>query len=213
MKWTFSLLVMAGGVLVFWNFLPHTHDFQVYQYLMMPHISERPSETMIMVTLDGDPDVVGKHALSALFKAFYALKAKHKELVLEKPRVRWPQPPETPRAQWRGLYALPIPPSIKHLPDSERRVHPQPEMTVWEYGTVAEILHIGPPSESVASLEKLKNFITEQGYVIVGMHEEEYLKGPGFFGRGDSRKYRTLLRYRVEKALMTDPKSLTATAR
>jgi hypothetical protein len=198
-KWAISLFVMVVGVLIFWNFLPHTRDFQVYQYLKMPHISERPAQKMLVVRLKGDPNAVGKQAMSTLFKAFYALKVEFKNLPLEFPRARWPQPLDTPAEQWVGLYGLPVPEKIVRLPKSELKVAPHAALETWEYGTVAEILHSGPYSEEVSSIEKLQQFIQAQGYAVVGVHEEEYLKGPGFFGRGDPKKYQTLIRYRVEK--------------
>jgi hypothetical protein len=47
-------------------------------------------------------------------------------------------------------------------------------------------------------MEKLKSFIAAKGYQFAGPHEEEYLRGPGMFGRGDPSKYSTIIRYRVE---------------
>ena len=35
---------------------------------------------------------------------------------------------------------------------------------------------------------------------MVGEHEEEYLRGPGMFSKGDPEKYLTIIRYRVKKA-------------
>ena len=198
-KWLISLLVMALGVLIFWSFLPHTKDFQVYQYLKMPHVSERPAQKMLVVRVTGDPNVVGRKALFNLFQTFYALKFKNKKMTLEASRVRWLHAPDTPAENWEGIYGLPVPDGIVRLPKFETRLDPRPVLETWNYGTVAEILHSGPYAEEEASLAKLRQFITEQGYRITGPIEEEYLKGAGFFGRGDPKKYQTLLRFRVEK--------------
>jgi hypothetical protein len=165
----------------------------------MPHISERPGQRMLVVKVNGDPNVVGRKALFALFQTFYSLKFKYKKMPLEAVRVRWLHAPETPAGNWEGIYGLPVVDSILRLPKFEDRLHPRPYLEIWDYGTVAEILHTGPYSEEDASLAKLRQFITEQGYRITGPDEEEYLKGPGFFGRGDPKKYQTLLRCRVEK--------------
>lgn len=73
------------------------------------------------------------------------------------------------------------------------------KLTTWSYGPTAEILHLGPYAGETATIARLKAFITNQGYRIVGMHEEEYLKGPGLFGKGNPLKYQTLIRYRVQK--------------
>jgi hypothetical protein len=199
LKWTISLLVMALGVLIFWSFLPHTRDFQVYQYLKMPHISERPGQRMLVVRVAGDPNVVGRRALFVLYQTFYALKFHYKKMSLEATRVRWLHSPETPAGNWEGIYGLPVLEGVLRLPKFESRLEPRPSLETWDYGTVAEILHSGPYNEEEASLAKLRQFITEQGYRISGPSEEEFLKGPGFFGRGDPKKYQTLLRFRVEK--------------
>lgn len=63
---------------------------------------------------------------------------------------------------------------------------------------MAEILHIGPYSAEVPTTERLQSYIKEKGYRVIGVHEEEYLKGPGMFGKGNPEKYYTIIRYRVE---------------
>ena len=47
---------------------------------------------------------------------------------------------------------------------------------------------------------RLHDFIDSQGYRIIGEHEEEYLRGPGMFSRGNPEKYYTIIRYRVAKS-------------
>ena len=73
------------------------------------------------------------------------------------------------------------------------------ELTTWEYSEVAEILHVGPYSEEQPTVERLRAFIEESGYEIIGDHEEEYLKGPGMFVRVRPEDYATIIRYRVRK--------------
>ena len=63
----------------------------------------------------------------------------------------------------------------------------------WEYGTVAEILHLGPYSEEGPTIERLHKFIEESGYEIAGVHEEEYLTRP------DAKVQKTVIRYEVRK--------------
>ncbi len=63
----------------------------------------------------------------------------------------------------------------------------------WEYGTVAQILHLGPYSEEGPTIERLCRFIKDSGYEIAGPHEEEYLTSP----RAKVRK--TMIRYQVSK--------------
>ena len=97
-------------------------------------------------------------------------------------------------------YALPLPESVDSLPR-----HPPPEgvtatITTWEYGTVAEILHIGPYDAELPTTARSMAFVEAEGYEAAGGHEEEYVLGPTMAGRGDPHEYRTILRYRVRPA-------------
>ncbi|HVN66873.1 MAG TPA: hypothetical protein VMT55_00750, partial [Candidatus Sulfotelmatobacter sp.] len=73
------------------------------------------------------------------------------------------------------------------------------QLTTWQYGTVAQILHIGPYDKERPDVDRLHEFIRANGYRITGMHEEEYIRGPGMFFRGNPEKYFTVIRYQVEK--------------
>jgi hypothetical protein len=95
---------------------------------------------------------------------------------------------------------MPVPDSVTSLPsqdtgESGLRV----TLTTWEYGDVAEILHVGPYDREERTIARLTGFIKECGYEPVGDHEEEYLKGPGMFSQGNPDKYLTIIRYRVKK--------------
>lgn len=85
------------------------------------------------------------------------------------------------------------------MPAQKKDLEPRVKIEYWEYGQVAEILHIGSYSEESPTIERLHQFIKDSGYKIVGDHEEEYLKGPGMFFKGNPAKYRTIIRCRVEK--------------
>jgi hypothetical protein len=73
-------------------------------------------------------------------------------------------------------------------------------LATWEYGEVAEMLHLGPYDQEQPATQRLMDFINAQGYTIAGEHEEEYLKGPTMFSKGDPEKYATIIRYRVKKS-------------
>jgi hypothetical protein len=94
---------------------------------------------------------------------------------------------------------MPVPENVAELPEYEAEPGLTIELTTWEYGEVAEILHIGPYDKEEPTIEKLHTFIEENGYKIVGLHEEEYLKGPGMFFKGNPEKYYTIIRYQVKK--------------
>ena len=110
-------------------------------------------------------------------------------------RARWPDSDRVPREEWTGIWALPVPEDTMDVPQKIPEI--PVELQTWEYGTVAQILHIGPYKTEGKTVEKLRHFIEENGYEIAGAHEEEYLKGPGMFSKGNPRKYRTIIRYEV----------------
>ncbi|MCJ7769173.1 MAG: GyrI-like domain-containing protein, partial [Dehalococcoidales bacterium] len=63
----------------------------------------------------------------------------------------------------------------------------------WQYGMVAQILHLGSYSEEGPNIERLHGFIEESGYEIAGPHEEKYLTRP------DAKAVKTIIRYEVRK--------------
>jgi len=170
-------------------------DLAKYQYLKDPQISEQPDQKMLVVEAKGDPNIVGTKAFALLFKAYYKAAKGGK---MQIPRARWPQDLGTSLDEWVGLYALPVPETIEKLPEIKIDQGLKMYLDKWEYGTVAEILYIGPYNQETPTIERLKRFIHDSGYYIVGQHEEEYLKGPGMFGPGDPQKYQTIIRYRIK---------------
>ena len=173
-------------------------DLSAYESLREPRIRTLPSQLMLVVELKGDPNVVGRKAFGTLFKYYFQLKGVQKAGPPPAPRARWPLALDTPKGEWVGIYGLPVPPSYQ-VPH-EMVLDPLVKFRIWDYGEVAEILHVGPYTAEAPTVEKLKAFISAQGYKVVGDHEEEYLRGPGMFGKGDPKKYYTIIRYRVEKA-------------
>jgi hypothetical protein len=71
------------------------------------------------------------------------------------------------------------------------------KIDIWKYGEVAEILHLGSYAAETATIETLHRFIQDRGYVIAGLHEEEYLVGPGMGAQPAA--FRTIIRYQVKK--------------
>ena len=172
-------------------------DLSAYESLRQPRISTMASQRMLVVELIGDPNQVGGKAFGALFKTFYQLKGVPKGGPPPAPRARWPLSLDTPKAEWVGVYGMPIPAGVEDLPE---KADPLVKIGTWDYGTVAEILHVGPYNEEAPTVGRLMAFISQNGYQVIGEHEEEYLRGPGMFGKGDPREYYTIIRYRVTKA-------------
>jgi len=161
-----------------------------------PVITEMPSETMAVVVSKGDPNVVGEQVFPALYGAVYTLKfqlkkAGKEDFKVSGLRARWPDMHLLPKDQWTGIWGLPIPDGTTELP--KKVPEPEVKIEVWEYGTVAEILHLGPYSEEGPTIERLHRFIEESGCEIAGVHEEEYLTRP------TAKVVRTIIRCPVRR--------------
>ncbi len=192
------VVIVAPAVFFFAMSGPNAAQFE---YLREPQVRILPDLKVLQVEAKGEPGAVGGQAFGLLFKTYFSLKGVPKGPKQPAPRARWPVPLDTPKGEWVGRYALPVPERVDSLPSQEAgesglRV----EITTWVYGDVAEVLHIGPYDREEPTIAKLTQFIKECGYEIVGEHEEEYLKGPGMFSKGNPEKYLTVIRYRVKKA-------------
>lgn len=194
---TVIVLFVVLALTVFMVFTPQGPDLSAYAFLKEPRVTKLPDQKMLEVRVTGDPTTAGKDAFGRLFKVFYVLKRKTGGLEMTAPRARWPKSFDTPRNEWVGIYGLPISPTITTLPDQDGAI--KAVIATWEYGEVAEILHVGSYATETPTIQKLYAFIEQQGYVISGPHEEEYLKGPGMFLKGDPDKYHTIIRYNVKK--------------
>ncbi len=172
-----------------------------FEHLKQPQVRMMADQKVLVVEAQGDPTAVGDEAFRLLFKTYFKLKGVPKNPKGLAPRARWPLSLDTPKEQWVGRYAMPVPESVGPLP--EQAAGPsglRAELKMWQYGEVAEILHVGPYDQEESTIRRLMDFIKNSGYVIVGEHEEEYIKGPGVFSAGDPAKYLTIIRYRVAKA-------------
>ena len=184
----FLLIVLSSFAVSFvWT---QYQDLSQYEKLKNPQIRKMPDkQKMLVVEKKGDPTVTAGEAFTTLSSAFFKLPGAK----MAPPRARWLNPPTDPRDEWVGLYALPLPDSVESLPTGLEGV----KIDYWEYGDVAEILHVGPYSEETPAIERLFAFIDGQGYEIAGPHEEEYLRGPE--SGPDSSKYITVIRYQVRQ--------------
>ncbi|KAF0192796.1 MAG: hypothetical protein FD165_566 [Gammaproteobacteria bacterium] len=192
-----ALLVIVGfGLMFYWTRGP---DVSQFEHLKDPAISPKNAQKMLVVKATGDPNVVGQDAFGLLFDIYYKIDGVPKSLTPPAPRTRWPLALDTPKEQWIGLYALPVPATTSALPAYKEKPRLEVALTTWEYGEVAEVLHMGPYTTEEPTVNRLKDFVGQQRYAIVGEHEEEYIKGPGMFGKGNPDKYLTIIRYRVSR--------------
>ena len=73
---------------------------------------------------------------------------------------------------------------------------PKLRLEIFEEGQAAQILHISPFSEEGPTIEKLHNFIEEQGYTCSGKHHEIYLSD---FRKAAPEKLKTIIRQPMKK--------------
>jgi hypothetical protein len=196
---TRTLIILGAIVLSGLTSLAQSNNVTQFEHLKQPKISTKKNQKMLVVEAKGDPNVIGGQAFGLVFQLYYSLPETPKGPRPAFPRARWPQSLQGPKAEWTGFYALPVPETVAQLPQHEPQEGLKPSLATWEYGEVAEILHLGPYNREEPDLKRLREFIREQGYVILGGHEEEYIVGPSQSGKGDPEKYVTIIRYRVRK--------------
>jgi len=199
MKKTMIVSAVLGVVvlLAFWFFLSSGPDLSSYEVLKEPRITRLPDLKMLEATVTGDPSEAGKKAFSSLYTIYYKVIKTSADRSTATPRARWPNDFSTPRSEWVGIYGIPIPVDVTQLPEKKTSV--PVKIATWEYGEVAEILHVGPYGAEQPTVEKLRSFISKEGYKVAGPHEEEYLRGPGLLSAGDPERYYTIIRYQVKK--------------
>ncbi len=161
-----------------------------------PQILEMPPQKMAVVYAKGAPDKVFSEVMPALYGSVYTLKFDFKKKGLPTFKVsglraRYPDAHLVPKEEWTHIIGLPVPEDTTSLPQKIPGI--EVKMETWEYGTVAQILHLGAYGQEEATVERLHRFIGDSGYKIAGMHEEEYLTTP------DAKVVKTIIRYVVKK--------------
>ena len=164
-----------------------------------PVIAEKPAATMAVVHTVGDPGETGAKAFPALYGAAYGLKFALKkaggaDYKVGPPRARWFGGPDwalLPRSEWKAAWAIELPEGTTEVAQKD----PETPVVIerWEYGTVAEVMHHGTYADETPTINLLHDFIAEQGYEIVGAHEEEYVTRP------EAKVPKTVIRYQVRK--------------
>ncbi len=161
-----------------------------------PQILEMPPQKMAVVPAKGAPGNVFAEFMPALYGSVYTLKfdLKKKGLPTFKVsglRARYPDAHLAPKEEWTIIIGLPIPEDTTSLPQKVPRIEVKIEQ--WQYGTVGQILHLGPYDQEYATVMRLQRFIEDSGYEIAGVHEEEYLTSP------DAKVMKTIIRYSLKK--------------
>jgi len=192
-----SAIVIILAVIVFQKF--SGPDLSPYLALKEPAVKFMKPQKVLMIEARGVPEKIGRQAFGILLKAYFGLKNVPKGKGMPAPRGRWPLSDSVPQEQWIGRYALPLPDTVKEVQFPEVPKGMRITIATWQYGEEAEILHIGPYDKEAPTVERLRRFIEQEGYVIAGEHEEEYVKGPGMFFKGKPSQYMTIIRYPVRK--------------
>jgi hypothetical protein len=189
-----AVLVAVAGAVVF--LVVRGPDLSEYERFREPTFVRLEPSQMLVVETRGVPGQTGAEGIGTLFEIYMGLDGVERGLTMPAPRARWPSGLDVPKEQWVGRWALPVPRSVRTLPPEHAA---KAKLERWDYGEVAQILHVGPYSAEKPTVERLHAFITAKGYRIAGPHEEEYLRGPGMFGPGDPERYYTLIRYTVAR--------------
>jgi len=160
-----------------------------------PEILEMKPQKMAVVYTKGDPSKVADKAMPALYGSVYKLKFELKKkgvtFKVGKLRARWPDAHLLPKDQWTGIWGIPVPEDTTSLPQKVPEI--EVKLETWNYGTVAQILHVGPYSEEEPTVKRLHEFISKNSYEIAGVHEEEYLTTP------KAKVQKTLIRCVIKK--------------
>jgi hypothetical protein len=162
-----------------------------------PQILEMPAQKMAVVQGKGAPDEIFSNLMPALYGSVYTLKFDLKKRGLATFKVsglrgRYPDVHLLPKEEWTIAVGLPVPEDTTVLPQKVPNVEVKLER--WHYGTVAQILHLGPYDQEEPTVARLQQFIAENGYEVAGPHEEEYLTTP------DAKVIKTIIRYQIKKS-------------
>ncbi|MBT3239339.1 MAG: hypothetical protein HON98_02415 [Chloroflexi bacterium] len=179
-----------------------------------PVLIDVPPTSYIMIDGRGEPggeEYVAK--VGALYNMAYKVKFQAKEMekdfVVCKLQGLWwfddYNKPTPPREEWNWTMMLRQPEYVTEemvakaleMAYSKKPVEELKEVKLVEYheGLSAQIMHYGPYSEEEPTIERLHNFVAEQGFNLRGKHHEVYLKDPF---RSAPEKLLTIIRHPVE---------------
>jgi hypothetical protein len=195
-------VVIAGVAAAIW--LRSGPDPAEFTYLMAPHLTHLQPQRMLVVEATGDPNVVSAGAIKLLFATYFKSNGVSRMQPPPAPRARWPRSFDTPGIEWVGRYALPVGEQVTEVPAGPVPAGLRVSLETWEYGDVAEVVHIGPYNNEAQDISRLQNFVATSGYRVIGDHEEEYVRGPGMILAGDPQKYITIIRLRFVPLLRDD---------
>jgi hypothetical protein len=180
-----------------------------------PKIVRLPALNYMMISGRGDP-AKGREfqeAVQALYTLAYTLKfsgkpgSRQRAMPVLPLDALWWMPgrkgwlTSAPRSSWRWQAMLAVPGFVtKAVLGTIRKdalaKKPMPmlrkvRLKTWKEGLCAQVLHIGPFAAEQPTIERLHEFIREQGYRPTGRHHEIYLSDPR---RTSPKNLKTILR-------------------
>lgn len=189
-----AMLIASVAAILWLGSGPDPSDFA---YLTAPRLTHLQPQRMLVVEATGDPNVVSGGAIKLLFATYFKANGVSRMQAPPAPRARWPRSLETPGIEWVGRYALPVGDQVTTVPAVSTPSDVRVSLETWEYGEVAEVVHIGPYNTEENDITRLQTFVTRLGFRVIGDHEEEYVRGPGVILAGDPQKYITIIRLRI----------------
>lgn len=171
---------------------------ELYTAKKEPKIVEVPQMKFLMIDGKGNPNTSQdfQDAINALFPLAYTIKfmIKKSELeidygVLPIEGMWWADDIEdfkrNNKDNWKWTLMIMQPPFVEefHFKTAFQEVKKKKDPTAlskvrfasFKEGLSAQIMHIGPYSEEGPTIEKLHDFITNNGYQFTGKHREIYL--------------------------------------
>jgi hypothetical protein len=154
-------------------------------------------QKMAVVYARGLPGETLPRALPTLYNSLMALKFDRSvkgegPVPIEGIRARFPDAHRKPKEDWTTVIGVPVPEDITSVP--QQIGGDEVKVETWEYGTVAQILHDGREHGGKVPDTILKDFVSEHGYEIIGVYEEEY------FSESERTVTESIIRYRVQPA-------------
>ena len=171
---------------------------------LVPTINYIPTQKVITVNINGDPNEQTSIVCGPLYATAYAIrsiyKAEGRVFKVEKLRGRWPLlNMSLPKSQWTGTYALPVPNDVVSLPQlkaSKKVDGVEIKLETWNYGLTGQIMHMGSYESEQPTISKLHEYLKNEGHAVkYDTHEEVYVSDPR---KSVENKLKTLILYRLK---------------
>ncbi|MDP2984460.1 MAG: hypothetical protein Q8O92_14170 [Candidatus Latescibacter sp.] len=115
-----KIIILIGIIVLFLAavivFLMRGPNLSRFEYLREPQTRVMENQRVIVVEAKGDPEAVGGKAFGLLFRTYFKIKGAPKGPNMPAPRARWPLTLDTPKGEWKGLYAMPVSQGTTVLP-------------------------------------------------------------------------------------------------